>query len=326
MKLRTELKIYEQHNIIDYQSKVLLIGSCFAEHLQRFLKLRKYQSFLNPCGISYNPISIAKNILTLLEPSRFDNTEIRENTGRYFHFDYHGQFADTSKESVIENIKNHLENAKPYAVPDVLIISLGTAFAYQLKQNQEVVNNCHKVPQSEFIKIFLSPTEIVQVIGDAINPLLVKNPSLKIVLTVSPIRHIKDGMIENNRSKASLLLACAKLEETYDNLHYFPSYELLLDDLRDYRFYQADLVHPSKVAIDYILDSFNHAFMNVKEKEIRTQVLSIQKRIQHRAFLPESEAHQEFLNKLLSDIERLKIESDLNLTKEVQQVQKFVRE
>ena len=326
MKLRTELKIYEQHNIIDYQSKVLLIGSCFAEHLQRFLKLRKYQSFLNPCGISYNPTSIAKNIQTLLDPSKFDKKQIRENEGRYFHFDYHGQFAHSSMEGVKANILNHLELGHSYAVPDVLIISLGTAFAYQLKQNKEVVNNCHKVPQSEFKKIFLSPAEVVNTIGDAINQLLAKNPLLKIVLTVSPIRHIKDGMIENNRSKASLLLACAELEEAFENLYYFPSYELLLDDLRDYRFYQTDLVHPSKVAIDYILDAFNHSFMNVEEKEIRTQVLSIQKRIQHRAFLAESNAHQEFLKKLIRDIKSLELNSDLILTREMQQVQKSIVE
>ncbi len=320
MEFRTTLLKYNHHNFIDYSSNVMLIGSCFVEHLNSYFQKRKYQSFINPCGISFNPISIAQSMYLASGQTEFDEKEIIEQNGRFFHFDFHSSFSAVSKEACINNIRSHLSTFSSSKTPDILILSLGTAFAYKLKSSHEIVNNCHKLAQQNFDKVFLSAGEIIRSLSNAVSSYIVLNPEIKIIVTVSPVRHIKDGLIENNRSKASLILACHELENEFHNVIYFPSYELLMDDLRDYRFYARDLIHPSEEAIDYIMDFFEKHFMNVHEDDLRNRIININKRLTHKAFLPESVQHQEFLKTLMADIKNIVDLTGFNFSDEIDEI------
>lgn len=324
MQFRTLLNKYESQEIIDYQSKILLIGSCFAQHLHQYLALRKYDTYLNPCGITFNPISIANSIYYTLGLTAFNPNDIREQNGRFFHFDFHGKFSDISKSNIENKITDHLALAKAYANSDVLVISLGTSFVYELVELSEVVNNCHKVEQSKFKKVLLSTDAIVEVLSQAISNLRDKNSDIKVIFTVSPVRHIKDGLVENNRSKARLIQACELLEAHLENIQYFPSYEILLDDLRDYRFYRDDMIHPNESAVSYIMKQFEKNYMNGEEAGLRSKILNIQKRIAHKPFLPESAEHQNFLNKLMADINSLGPEMFARFGAELEAIQKQI--
>ena len=316
MKFRTELNRYKTLEFIDYSKKILCIGSCFAEHLHGFLNYRKYNTFLNPCGITYNPRSIAKSIHYILGDSQLRKEDIQEYKGVYFHYDFHSKFSSTSLDGAFDNITNHLEKASHFACADVLIISLGTAFTYFLKDNGAAVNNCHKIAASEFTKDLLSVEDSVIVLQESIDFLQKKNPKLEVIITVSPVRHLRDGMVDNNLSKSVLLLASRQLE----NVTYFPSYELLLDDLRDYRYYDRDLVHPSEEAIEYILDFFNGQFLSTKEEELRRRIVQVRKEMEHRPFMEHSNQHQAFLVKLLGKINSLSDEYDIDMKKELSEV------
>ncbi|GLR18613.1 hypothetical protein GCM10007940_32290 [Portibacter lacus] len=268
---------------------------------------------MNPCGITYNPISIANSIYYTIGMTDIKREDIQENNGIYFHFDFHSQFSGTSKDEVFEKITHHLEQARKFNDPDVLILSLGSAFTYFQSMTNEAVNNCHKIPQSSFEKVRLSISQISNMLNVAISEIRKAKPKMKVIVTVSPVRHLKDGMINNNLSKSSLLLSVPELEEAT----YFPSYELLLDDLRDYRFYDRDLVHPSSEAVDYILDFFEGQFFS-GEKEIRDKVVKVQNDLKHRAFFPDSDQHQQFLKKVMINMQTLMEESNVDFLREIQ--------
>lgn len=316
MEFRTKINKWETKPIIKYNSKVLLLGSCFAEHLYAYLKQLKYQAFLNPCGITYNPVSLTNAIHYLAGNIDFNEQEIIASEGRYFHYDFHGHFASTTAEELKKKVKKNLKKGQEYFPPDVVIISLGTAFVYTLSERNEVVNNCHKMPGNIFIKSRMSIDQIETSLTQAIETIISLNKDCTVLLTVSPVRHIKDGIIENNRSKASLLLAAEILEKTYEQVHYFPSYELLLDDLRDYRFYDTDLIHPSRMAIEYIMEFFESHYFDEHEQLLRNRVESITKRLNHKPFLPASRQHQDFLQKLLLDIINLEAVKAIDFSKE----------
>ena len=305
MEFRTGLKKYKKQEFIDYSQDILLVGSCFVEHVNRYLSNRKYNSFLNPCGISYNPTSIANSIYYTHGLLEFDPDSIRMRDEISYHFDFHGNFNSLSKKETKINIQSHLAEAKKFKTADIVILSLGTAFYYRRIDNDEVVNNCHKIESSFFSRERLLVTETVNVLKKAIDLLINTNPECKILLTVSPVRHFRDGLIENNLSKATLLLACEILCNSIDQCYYFPSYELVIDDLRDYRFFEKDLVHPNQMAVDYVMDFFETHWLKSDQQNLRSKVLHINKRLEHRSFHPKSEAHQRFLRALWKDIHRI---------------------
>ncbi|WP_235297553.1 GSCFA domain-containing protein [Portibacter marinus] len=320
MKFRTELKNYESKEIIDYSKKILCIGSCFAEHLHRYLIQMKFKSYLNPCGITYNPISMAESIYYYLGQVKVKQEDIFENHGIYAHYDFHSDFSGLSRTEVSEKIKLKQKEASNFGTPDVLILSLGTAFTYFLLNSDEAVNNCHKVPQKNFVKKRLSVHEVVEVLHRGIKEMKALNNEMDIIVTVSPVRHLRDGMIENNLSKSTLLLAASQL----DGVTYFPSYELLLDDLRDYRYFRDDMVHPTKKAIDYILNFFIGQCFNAQESELRKRIFDIKRDLAHRPFFKDSENHLAFLNKLLERIKTLQAHSTVDLEEEKQEVMKRI--
>ncbi len=301
MKFRTELKNFRGEQVIDYSKKIICIGSCFAKNIHQRLVDLKFQSYLNPCGITYNPISISNSIYHLLDqvPARKD--DIFENHGIYSHFDFHSTFSGQSIEAVWQKISDKKKDGSSYLPADILILSLGTAYTYFRNNNGEAVNNCHKLPQERFTKKLLEVDQVVDVLQGAIDEVRKAAPQVRIIVTVSPVRHLRDGMVENNRSKSTLLLAASKLS----NVVYFPSYELLLDDLRDYRFYTEDLIHPSPQAVNYILNFFEGQYFDSEEAKLRGEVNGIQSALAHRPFFPNSDAHQKFLRALQTRMEKI---------------------
>jgi hypothetical protein len=268
---------------------------------------------LNPCGISYNPHSILKSVKYASGSLKVDLNDIAEHQGVFYHPDFHSHFSASTKAKVYENIQEHLEEARNFVSSDVVILSLGSAFAYHEVPSGNIVNNCHKLPASSFEKKLLPVELVIQDLQDLVEILKAVNPNVSIIGTVSPVRHLRDGMVNNNRSKSTLNLAL----HAVDDILYFPSYELLLDDLRDYRFYDRDLIHPSPEAVEYILEFFEGQYFSEKESNLRKKILQVQKDLEHRAFLPASSQHQKFLKGLIQKIETIMEDANVDLKEEL---------
>ncbi|MEQ8908179.1 MAG: GSCFA domain-containing protein [Vicingaceae bacterium] len=322
MKLRTEFQPSPSDLNLDHFHALLFCGSCFAENIGNKLGDRKFKSTINPFGISYNPLSLFK-LLSLSEAelqSIKNSLEHRES--RFFHFDFHSDLDSLSENAAKEKLQTAFERQKEVLKKaEVIFISLGTAWVYRRKVNNKIVNNCHKVPASEFTKELLEVDTIVEAFH-AMQAQLSKwyKKDFKFVFTVSPVRHLKDGFRENQISKSTLHLATQKINQLYPNMHYFPAYELLLDDLRDYRFYTEDLVHPSAQAVEYIWQKFKASYLSKPCLNLLSEIEQIQNGLSHKAFHPESEKHQEFLNKLLLKMDSLEKKHGLNYQVEKEKI------
>ena len=307
MNFRTPLTIDKSVLDINYQSPILGLGSCFAENIGHRLQQYKFPSHLNPFGIVYNPISIQHSLHRLINGQYYTAEDLISNQGVFYSFDHHGQFSHTNPTAALDLINQSLQAGSDFLkTAKYLIITLGTANVFIQRSTGEVVANCHKLPTQEFEKKRLKPQQIQTALANSLTQVLSINPSIQVILTVSPIRHIRDGLIESQRSKASLLLAVEQLVEELPFVSYFPAYELMMDDLRDYRFYEKDMIHPNQIAIDYIWESFQHTYFSEKTLQILTQVKKVVQASQHRPFHPALPAHQTFLKNQLLHIERLK--------------------
>lgn len=315
---RTAIDIKSEDKPIDYSSNVLFLGSCFAENMGAKLVQNKFQTLINPFGILYNPHSIANSLEILVKKELFTEHDLFEDKGVWNSFSHHSRFSDTDKTRCLENINQQIElGANFLKKADYLIITFGTAWVYQLKKTGNVVSNCHKVAAKEFERVRLTEQDIVERINWVFETLQRENPELKIILTVSPVRHIKDGLVENQLSKATLLLATHKLVSEFEKVSYFPSYEIMMDDLRDYRFYADDMVHPSNVAIEYIWEKFKISWIEPKVYEAMNEIAKIQQAVNHRPFFPETESHQLFIKRQLDSIKKLREKySEIDLTAE----------
>ncbi|MCB9033843.1 MAG: GSCFA domain-containing protein [Chitinophagales bacterium] len=253
MEFKTTLTKPQQPFELNYGQQILLLGSCFAENIGALLAQHYFNIEVNPYGIIYNPMSLASSLQEIIDRKQYTEEDVFLYQELFASFNHHGKFKSTNKEELLNEINNTIIYFNNYINNlDVLFITFGTAFVYEHIANQQVVANCHKLPSSTFNKRLLNSTEIVSTYLLLIKRLQAVRPNIKIVFTVSPVRHIKDGLIENNRSKAVLLTAVHELVEQLDACFYFPAYELLIDDLRDYRFFDSDLVHPNQLAIKYI--------------------------------------------------------------------------
>lgn len=310
MKFRTELKLEKSTVDIDYRSRILCLGSCFAENIGGILLDHKFDTSINPLGIAYNPYSISKH-LSLLDET-IDISELSLVDGRYVHLDFHGRFNQEDASAMVSDLaiaKNKVVDFLKKT--DYVFISLGTAAVFHMADHG-IVNNCHKIPNNQFTRKILSYDEIKNLLLKIKDQIRSYKPDAQIIYTLSPIRHIRDGLIQDRRSKS--LLHAAIHEVTDDAaISYFPSYELLIDDLRDYRFYGDDLIHPSTEAIRYIWESFqNHYMTGSTTAQIKT-VQRINAAVRHRPFNEASAAHQQFLKTTLKNIESL---PDLDFQKE----------
>ena len=304
MKFRTTLNIEKNQANISHKDTILAIGSCFVDNIGTKLSKLKFSVNLNPFGIIFNPYSIAKILNNgLVKSIKLEREcDILEQNGIYKSYDYHSKFNAKSYNDFITNVDD--ENkviSNQLKTNDYLFLTFGTAWVYRLIDANKIVANCQKVPQVNFTKELLDIEALTKIYVKIFKQIIDKNPKIKIVLTVSPVRHTKDGIIENSQSKSVLLLLCKALSDDFkQNVIYFPSYEIQMDDLRDYRFYNSDLVHPNQMAIDYIFEQFSTSFFT-------NETLSLNKKIEK---LNNLENHK-FLSATVEEIagHKMKIEN-----------------
>ena len=301
MNFRTPININEiQKPVkqIDYQSKIGLIGSCFVENIGEKLSYFKFDNFVNPYGILFNPSAIEKSIADIAQKRAYTKSDLLFKNERWHSLHHHSDFSNADEEQVLKAINERIKKSyQTLKETSHLILTLGTAWVYHHIETDQLVANCHKIPQKNFIKRILSVTEIIKSLQNSIQLIQNLNPEVQIILTLSPIRHIKDGMIANNQSKAHLLTAIHQIIAESKAI-YFPSYEIVMDDLRDYRFYSSDMLHPNQTAIDYVWGLFKETWISEESMPIMEQVNQIQKALKHKAFNPNSVQHILFLKKL----------------------------
>lgn len=321
MELYTYIHIPRAPFRFSCTERMLLLGSCFAENIGTRLAGNKFNVDINPFGTLYNPASIAAALRRLLHPERFTADDLLQHEGVYHSFSHHSRFSSTSETECLRNINDRLEaSTNEFRKTTYLVVTLGTAYVYRLKSSGEVVANCHKLPEKMFDRSMLTVGEIIAEWKELLLSLWEQNPDLKILFTVSPIRHWKDGAHGNQLSKATLLLAVDELQAAYpERIAYFPAYEIMMDELRDYRFYATDMLHPSELAIDYIWQRFTENFLSDETKGILKEWAEIQKAINHRPFQPESDAYKRFISQTLLKMERINEKfPSFDLTKEME--------
>lgn len=303
---RTILPLQKSSLSIDYQSPLLCIGSCFTQHIGQRLSDYKFPTLLNPFGILYNPLSIKNSLDFLLAEKTYTAEDLFFHQDLWHSFDHHGTFSSPDQSSILTQINTRLKTAQLFLKKTkVLMLTFGTSNVFIKKSTRKVVANCHKIPNTAFEKKRLTIAEITEVFTPVLEKLKLINPDLKVIFTVSPVRHLKDGLIENQRSKATLLLAIEALTQELSFTHYFPAYELVQDDLRDYRFFEKDMAHPNELAIEYIWKAFQSTYFSHSTDVIFKQVKKIVQASLHRPFHPQTNTHQQFVRKQLEKIELL---------------------
>ncbi|NDP21755.1 MAG: GSCFA domain-containing protein [Paludibacter sp.] len=296
---QTKIEIHHSDLEISYHDRLMTLGSCFAENIGRKLTDAYFLTNVNPFGVLYNPVSIMNSIELLLNYKEFTQDDIFENRSLWQSFSHSSLFSNVSPELCLEKINSKYSNASEFLKNSkFLILTFGTAWIYEDRKSGTVVSNCHKLPSNEFIRRRLSVNEIVQSYSELINKLRTLFPDLQIIFSVSPIRHWKDGAHENNISKSTLLLAIDELQKKFSQVHYFPAYEIQMDELRDYRFYSADMLHPSEVAIDHIWERFSETYFTSETFKIKTQLERLRADLQHRPLFPESEEYLSFMKNI----------------------------
>lgn len=319
---RTAIEKINPEFQISLNSKILTLGSCFSDVLGSYLTENKIECLTNPFGNVYNLSSIGIILEEVLEPSENHEDTIIESDGVFFHYNYHSEIRDFSKIGLIEKIKVLNQSTAAFLKSaDYLIITLGTSWVYEQKQTQKIVSNCHKQKASIFNKKLLGEKEQLDIFENIYTKLKKFNPLLKIILTVSPVRHIKDTLQLNSVSKSILRTLCYWITNRYSDTYYFPSYEIVMDDLRDYRFFKSDLIHPNEQAEKYILDIFSETYFDENLKSFINDWKKIKSGIEHRPFNQNSKNHQKFLLNLLTKIQSFENQIDISKEKEAIQHQ-----
>ena len=320
MNFRTELKAPDFPFKINHQHQILSIGSCFADLMGQRLLDNKFDVLSNPFGVIFNPISIFKLLSLSLQGQMIHPENFLTHLEMWYHYDLHSTFCGQDQAALQKTIVSQINSVSDYIQKtDYLILTFGTAWVYVLKSQRDIVANCHKQPASLFEKRLLSIQEIKETFKKVYDLISVQNPRLKFIITVSPVRHIKDTLTLNSVSKSVLRIAAYELTKQFsEQVFYFPSYEFLLDDLRDYRFYEADMIHPNQVAEDYIWQKFGESFFDTETLTLLRKWTKLRQALTHRAFQPQSQSHQEFLKNTLQSLEALN--TKLELSKEIQEI------
>ncbi|MGJ8667341.1 MAG: GSCFA domain-containing protein [Patiriisocius sp.] len=307
MKLTTTIPLSKERNQIDYKSKVLLLGSCFAENIGEKLEYFKFQNLINPFGILFHPVAIEKLITRAINEVEFTEKDIFFQNEQWHCFEVHSSLSNADKDIFLSKLNTALVGFKNYIIEaSHIILTLGTAWVYREISNDTVVANCHKIPQKKFIKELLSPDDVSDVLLGIEALIRDVNPNCTLIHTVSPVRHIKDGIVENSRSKAHLIAGTQEIVEPRKHNHYFPSFEIMTDELRDYRFYGEDLIHPNNTAISIIWEKFKTIWIASETEPLQNKIDIIQKGLQHRPFNPQSEGHIKFEKDLHLKISEVK--------------------
>jgi hypothetical protein len=306
MKFSSEVHIQSIKNKFNYNDNLIFLGSCFSGNIGNKFSERLFNSQVNPFGVIFNPISIFKLLERSIEKKYFIGSDWIFRNEKWLNLDLHGELSFANLEEALSHSNNLIDEVHNFLkTANYLFLTFGTAWIYSFKENNQLVANCHKIPQKEFEKSMLSISEIIEFGNNIFNKLQTLNKNLKIIFTVSPVRHWADGAHNNNLSKSTLHLAVNEFLKI-ENTEYFPSYELVIDELRDYRFYDRDLVHPNDLATDFVWEKLSEQWIDANTKK---EILEIEKVISsanHRPFNVESEAHQKFVNKTLNKLHLLK--------------------
>lgn len=309
MKFRTEVDIPSYGFKISHADKIFLTGSCFVENIGNKLDRYLFDICLNPFGIVYNPASIVSQLETVLSGKIYTEKDLQKHNELFFSFDHHGDFSDVSAQKSLEKINTRLEKAGQYLKSaDYFFFTFGTAWIYRHNQTGKIVANCHKLPASEFTRERLSPEEITSSFTNIISQIKQINPTTKFIFTVSPVRHWKDGAIENNLSKSILTVAIHEIIKNAKDTFYFPSFEIVYDELRDYRFYARDMIHLNDTAVDFIWEKFTDAFFDDATLKLVNRIEKIRKDLEHRPLFPGTESHNKFIAATQRKIKKLKNE------------------
>ncbi|MBL7730377.1 MAG: GSCFA domain-containing protein [Chitinophagaceae bacterium] len=289
---------------ISYGQKIMLTGSCFTEHIGNALAKLKFTILQNPNGILFGPDAVCKSLLSYKENKQYTAAALFRYNEIWNSWQHHSRFSGMDEETVVKGINASQQAAHDFlAKADWLIITLGSSFTYRLTHEADLageaisnsVANCHRAPASWFTKDMLETDEIITMLADCVSQLKAFNPALQFLFTVSPVRHIRDGVVENNRSKARLIDAVHYITNKFESAHYFPAYELVIDVLRDYRFYDIDLVHPNYAATDFVLEKFTENCIDETSQQLMQELKKINIARNHRPFQPGTKAHQQFL-------------------------------
>lgn len=320
MNFRTELAIPKASWSFGLGDPVLTLGSCFATSMGERLVNSKLPCLVNPFGTTYHPFAIHKHLEGLANTKPLSTEGFVQRDGSWYHYDFHSSLFGSSREELSSVIHKRFADARELLrKANVLIITYGTAWVYELAESHSPVSNCHKMPSRLFTKRLASLDEIIVDFRRALGLIQPLNPGLRIILTVSPVRHTRDTIPLNQVSKSLLRLACHQLQQTENNVDYFPAYELMMDDLRDYRFYEDDLIHPTPFAEDYIWQKFIGTYLHPATIEFLAQWEPLQKALAHRLLQPPGATHREFLTSTLRQLRQLQHIADVE--KEIQSLQ-----
>lgn len=305
MHLSTDVKIQPIEQRIVYGDKLLFLGSCFADEIGNICKGLGFDALVNPFGVLFNPASISQSVERLESGKDFTKDDVIEVGGEFFcTFSHNTEFWNPSPERLLETVNSSLNSARQHFLQAKwIVISLGTSWIYRHKQCGLIVSNCHKLPSQLFQREFLTTEQSTE----SLSQLVEKHKDKQFIFTVSPLRHLKDGLHENQISKAALLLAVEEICKRFGNAHYFPAYEILLDELRDYRFYKEDMIHPTEQAVRYIWERFTDFAIAEGELPAMKQAQELKLMLQHKVFFPESEAFRKFeamKNSKMADFEK----------------------
>lgn len=318
MQLTLQLDIPPLPKKINYQDKMLLIGSCFTEHIAERLAQYKFKVLQNPNGILFNPISVCKSLNSYVAEKLYTEDELFQYNELWNSWQHHTRFSDVSKELALQKINDEQQQAASFIRDtDYIIITLGSAFYYETKDKNIVAVNNHRVPSQWLEKKLMTSEAIVDWCTQSIETINTLNPKAKIIVTISPVRHLRDGVVENNRSKARLIQAVQELCEQFSQVYYFPAYELVIDILRDYRYYDIDFVHPNYLATQFVWEQFVKSCIAPEAMPIMDAVKDIVTAANHRTRFPQTEAHKKFMTDYAQKIEQLSTNYPfLNLDKE----------
>ncbi|WP_210463975.1 GSCFA domain-containing protein [Rufibacter roseolus] len=325
MQFRTEINVSPASQQLSRTQGIFTIGSCFAEVMGKRLQEAKANVLVNPFGTIFNPLSIHKLLRAVLEQDETNLAEgLVQQNGIWYHYDFHSSFSHPDFEVLLQMLREKLQEAHAFIKQSqAVMLTWGTAYVYERQDNGVLVANCHKVPQKAFTKRLLSLEEITEDTRQTLQLLKTHCPYIQVILTVSPVRHLKDTLPLNSVSKSLLRVAAHLAQEQHPYLTYFPAYELLLDDLRDYRFYADDLLHPTQMAESYIWEKFIQAYADDAFTQFLSRWAEVQRELGHKSFHPDSPAHQKFLQKLLQKLHKLAQEADVQA--EIDTVQRQLR-
>lgn len=326
-EFRTTFKIPESSLHIDHQTPVAMIGSCFTDNIGNLLERYKFRMDINPFGVIYNPASVANSLNFLANRAQFGKVDLHYFSGKWFSFYHSTAFSGNDAGTALQKINDRLAYSSEFIRnAQALFITLGTAWIYKHKKEQIIVSNNHKLPSNQFKRYRLNVDDTVMHLAQAIQRVREVNPSVRIIFTISPVRHWKDGPVENQLSKSTLIVAVHELITRYSATEYFPAYEIMMDDLRGYRFYDDDMIHLGNQAIGYIWEKFRKVYINPQAEVLMNKLKKLVKAMEHRPVNSRSEEFRAFADKNLKRIEQLEQQYPfLDFSKEKAYFSKFVK-